>query len=287
MSQLRRSTVLLFWAFTVLPATAAAQAPDAQACIDLHSGGQLDRDEGRLLDARAKFIKCAASTCPSLIRQDCAPWLSQLEEAIPTITLRASVDGADVTDVTVTLDGAALTQRLDGKPISLDPGEHVLKFEYGDFPPIEQRILVRQGERERAVDATFTTPKKETTPPPPEVQYTEEPGPVHPVAYVFGGLAVTGLGLFIGFGVKGLVDRNDLEDSCSPFCTDDDVAPARTSFIVADVGWVTALAGTAALITTIVLRPTVRKPVEKASITSVWAGPTSYSGWVVGVGGTF
>jgi len=46
-------------------------------------------------------------------------------------------DGSNITDVTVTLDGTRLATRLDGKAVSVDPGEHVLTFVADGYPTFE------------------------------------------------------------------------------------------------------------------------------------------------------
>ena len=48
----------------------------------------------------------------------------------------------DVTEVRVYLDGALVATQLDGKAIELDPGGHVLRFEHGGLPSVEERVLV-------------------------------------------------------------------------------------------------------------------------------------------------
>jgi hypothetical protein len=275
--------------------TAPASAQDAQACIDAHGRGQLARREGRLIEARASFIQCNAAPCPGLIRQDCGPWVGEVEALIPTVTIRARADGADVMDVLVTIDGKTVTDRLTGSALSLDPGPHTFRFAHGDLPPVERRVVLAEGEKARAIEVELGAPKKEVAAPAPTPApvYVDETGPLHWSGYVFGGVAITGLAVFVGFGAKGLGDRSALEDECSPFCKDDDLAPAQTSFLVADIGVGAAVVGSVGLITAILLRPTVRRPISAGGVElrRVWAGPRleggRQDGADLGVGGAF
>jgi hypothetical protein len=280
---------------------ALAQEADTQACLDAHGGGQVARSEGRLKDARNLFIKCASPSCPGMVRQDCAPWVGEVDRLIPSVLLSARTSKRDVVDVTVSMDGSLIASRIDGKSIEVDPGEHVFRFEHPDYPPVEQRVVVREGEKGRSVAAELIRPgeKEENAPTPPPISYVEEPGPVHWSAYLFGGLAATGLGVFVGFGAKGLGDRSELEDTCRPFCTDDQTATMRTSFIAADVGWITAAVASAATVTVILLRPTIRRPAggappQGAAVTSVVVAPVPEpaqgrgpAGGMIGIGGVF
>jgi hypothetical protein len=69
---------------------------------------------------------------------------------------------------------------------------------------------------------------------------------VSPLVFVFGGIAVAGLGVFATFGTLGENQKNAFEKSCAPHCTPDDVSSVRTKLIIGDVGLFTALAAVGA-----------------------------------------
>jgi len=50
--------------------------------------------------------------------------------------------GTDAANVHVAFDGAPLTDRLDGKPLPVDPGVHVLRFERPGSKAAEVRLVV-------------------------------------------------------------------------------------------------------------------------------------------------
>jgi hypothetical protein len=92
-----------------------------------------------------------------MVRDDCARRLDELDKAQPTIVFEVKdASGRDVTDVKVTMDGKALTERLNGRPVPVDVGEHFFTFEVDVQPPVTlTRTLVlaegEKGRRERIV----------------------------------------------------------------------------------------------------------------------------------------
>ncbi len=103
---------------------AAVAATPTEQCSSTAYAGQVLRDERRWLEASKQFVSCAQEACPKVVRNDCARWRSELEDAIPTLLIAVQADGADVTDAEVELDGAPL--QLIGTAVSVDPGPHVL-----------------------------------------------------------------------------------------------------------------------------------------------------------------
>jgi hypothetical protein len=195
----------------VVPARGADDKPDAkQACIAAAERGQGQRDDGKYRAARDAFVECAQDTCPRVIQQSCTKWLRELEESTPTVVLGAKDEhGTDLTDVTVTLDDTPFATLLDGKPVPIDTGPHVLRFQRGSGPPVEQKLVVRAGERARVVSVTLSSENagestQESTPQSTPEQ-TEKPSPppepllsprhVTTAAITLGALAVAGTGL--------------------------------------------------------------------------------------------
>lgn len=242
----------IFWAVP-----AAAQDEDKTQCAAAYERAQEDRAASHLKSARDDLVICAQQTCPSFVQTDCVQWLAEVEAEMPSVVVAAKAsDGSDTVDVKVTVDGEVFAEQLDGKTKDIDPGMHVFRFEHADAEPIERQILIRQGEKNRIVEVSFapTEPpaREEPTPAPspktPEV--VEEPppaspGPLRPYAFVAGGVGALGLLSFGVFGLLGRSEQSHLEDTCNPNCTDDQIAPVRTKYLIADISLAVGVAGLA------------------------------------------
>src|SRR5207237_6489706 len=69
--------VLVF--FTVFGTPMTARAFDKTSCVDSHASAQKSMKAGRLRESKDHLLICADSSCPSLVRQDCEKWLSNLD----------------------------------------------------------------------------------------------------------------------------------------------------------------------------------------------------------------
>jgi hypothetical protein len=136
------------------PAEAAPESERA-VCIAAAERGQKARKEGRLPDAQRDFLVCGRVECPAIVRTDCAQWLTEVETAMPSIVVAARLRGNDLFDVRVIVDGEVATERLDGKGIAMSTGEHALRFEYGSLKPVETKVLMREGDKNRPIDVVF------------------------------------------------------------------------------------------------------------------------------------
>jgi hypothetical protein len=194
----------------------AQNPPDAAACVQASEQGQTERDEGKYRAARKSFLACSRDACPALVVRSCANWLRELDTTAPTIVVGARDDhGSDLSDVTVTFDGAPFASHLDGRPIEVDSGEHVLRFEREGSEPVEQKLVIRAGERARVVTVTLRSPSAEVPPTPPTGD--EQPAPPEPFAsprhIVAAALAVGALGAG-GAGLAfTLMASNDQQDA--------------------------------------------------------------------------
>ena len=219
----------------------AARADEVRACVAASEQAQLRRDEGKLQQARAQMLVCARESCPAPVRKDCAAWLAALDASVPTIVLSAQDEGKhDLFEVEVSLDGAPLKNPLDGKAIPVDPGPHTLRFEARGRPPVEERVLVREGEKRRTVTVQLPTGpaspgsgagSAEPSAPP------ASPSRVPVASIVLGGVGVAALGSFAAFGILGKNQLATLHETCgvTHTCAEADVDAARTKLIVADV----------------------------------------------------
>lgn len=203
------------------------QSESKAQCISAYERGQKLKQESKLSRAREQLILCMREGCPALLRSDCEQWFKEVEEAMPSVVIDAKSKGADVTDVKVRLDGALVAERLDGTAIQVDPGNHVFVFEAGQGPRVEQRVLIRVGEKNRPIHVTFAAEDKVVQKPP-----ASRPIPV--LTWVFGGLGVAALGSFAYFGLTGKSEADDYQ-SCKPYCDQGEVDRTHNKLIAADV----------------------------------------------------
>jgi hypothetical protein len=228
----------------------AQESISKKECLNQHENSQVLKQSSRLKAARDALLACSRDVCPSFIRADCVEWLGQLDRSIPSVVATAKINKRDETTVRLTIDGQLVSTRLDGKPIELDPGVHTFKFEVAAWPPIEQQILVAEGEKNRAVNVQFGQTGDESEVP------TYRPFPSF--EYVLGGTAVAGLGVFAAFGALGMSGRKDLQNSCAPFCTTSEVnSKVKSKFLIADIGLGVAVASTVAGLILYLARPSV------------------------------
>jgi hypothetical protein len=198
-----------------LPAHARA---DVNSCIHAADAGQKLRDSGSYLRAREQFIACAAEECPGEIRKGCLGWLAELEKLMPTVVFAARFGARELTDVRVSVDGAPLAERIDGKPVPLDPGEHRFRFDRAGAPPIQETAVLVAGEKERLVQARFAP--EPVTPPSPNLRAgpePEAPRKMNAIEYVLGGVGLASLATGIALDLSGYVflQQCNGDHSCS------------------------------------------------------------------------
>jgi hypothetical protein len=220
-------------------ATSAASAEEKQTCIAATDKGQQAKLEGRLRVAREQFLICSRSECPALVRQDCAQWVTEVIAALPTVVVGArDWQGHDVLGVKVSVDGVVAQESLDGKPIFVDPGVHTFRYESaGAQAPVEEKVLIREGEKNRSLTVQFPPPAGAATPPPnppatdrsgaggaggPPTGGPTRAGP-SPLAYLFTGIGVVALGGALALDLWGNSEVNadqkpTSEGGCKPNC---------------------------------------------------------------------
>jgi hypothetical protein len=151
-----RISALVFGLAVVWPRASYAQSVTKEQCISAYTDAQHDRQSGNLSRARVELRICASDPCPPVLQGDCSTWLGEVEGLVPTVVFAVrDTSGRDLLDVAVTVDGRPLASRADGRPVEVDPGEHVLRFVAPDHEPAEQRILFREGEKARSMSVTL------------------------------------------------------------------------------------------------------------------------------------
>jgi hypothetical protein len=184
----RRWSLVCLAVATFWPSPSRADAGSVQSCLDAAEDGQKLRDGGAYLRARERFIACAGDACPGEVRRSCVSWLGQLEELTPTVVVGAQAHGSEVTDVRITMDGKVVGERIDGKPIPLDPGSHRFRFERGG-EAVEETTVIRAGEKERLISVRFGPA------PAPTAAFTVSPPPASArgSAYTLGAIGLSSL----------------------------------------------------------------------------------------------
>lgn len=203
--------------------TAPARA-DVDQCIDAHERAQQLRNGGHLVEARKALLMCSRDECPPLILADCRPWMNAARDEQPSVVLSVRDEhGTEISEVRVVIDGAEVTTRLDGRPIDIDPGEHVLRFERPNVAPIEQHVFLHVGEHAKLVAIAFQSAT---------VTHTASRWSAAPI--VLGIVAIAGIGTFAGFGISGKVAESNLAGSgCKPNCAESKIGDIRNQYIVA------------------------------------------------------
>ncbi len=218
----------------------ALAGEDVVACVKAAEDAQTDRSAHRLLAAREGLLECAQAGCPSVVRNDCAFWLSEVDKLLPTVVIEArDAAGADLIDVHVTVDGNTLTDRLDGLALPLDPGIRVFRFATAGAEPVEQQVVIREGEKGRPIVVALAVAPP-VAPPGQELPVSahEHAGKGVPVAsFVLAGVGLLGIASFSYFAIKGRSEAADLEGTCGrdKSCSEGQVAPIRRELLVADI----------------------------------------------------
>ena len=230
-----------------LTCSVPAQAVTKKECVAAHVDAQRLRKEAKLSAAREKLLVCANDACMKAVRKDCLTWLDEVGSSMPTVVVVAKdASGAETFEVNVYVDDELVAEGLDGKAIEIDPGTHTIRYEIEGSDPIEEEVLIREGERNKTLEVSFAS---EEEPPPaaePEpsssmsmstddVTKDQASGPPI-VAYALGGLGVVALGGAGFFWLSSQSDTSELDDSgCEPRCKQSDVDSIKQKRLIGDV----------------------------------------------------
>jgi len=260
----------------LLTVIATAQTAQAQedVCTRSYTENQRLRKQGKLKAARDALISCVSPTCPAMVQTDCATWLTQLDQQMPSIVVAATgPDGSEVANVAVREGNVLIAGSLDGRPIPLDPGTHELEFLYAGVPAVKQSIMVREGEQNRRIAVSFATA---WTPPPPGTPPPERSYGLAVAGSVIGGLGVASVAAFIGLGTSGQSEFDELDETCGSqapaanrfSCSEDQIDSVQAKLTAADV-----LLGVGAGLTAIGLTLVIVEFATAPASASVGIGP--------------
>ncbi|MCU0659013.1 MAG: hypothetical protein MUF64_28290 [Polyangiaceae bacterium] len=273
-------------------------AEEKKACLSSYESAQELRRNGSLLASREQMAICARPVCPKSLAADCTRWIEEVQSTIPTVVIEGR-DRADreTTAVRVLVDGKPLAERLDGRAIEVDPGPHAFRFEH-DGKQQEQQVVIREGERNRKISVSFAPPPapapsataaSSSAPPPllpPPTRTPEAPDeprrrPIPALTYAFGGVSLLGFAGFAYFGLTGRSKAQGLERDCLPRCSDEQVQPLKTSYLLADVALGVGLLAGGLTAISYAMRPV--QPAQSARITFDLApSPHGGSAWIGG-----
>ncbi len=260
--------------FRVAMAAPPAAPDSTDACIQASDEGQVLRDQGKLIEARSRFLTCARDACPRLVRTDCVAWLADAESRTPSVVLSAEDPaGHDTADVKVTLDGAPLSDHLEPRAIPVNPGPHRFRFTMGAEGAaqplaVEVTVILREGEQRRAVAAHFN-PGGEATPAPASARPTRE---VVGAAIALGAVAVVGGGLFAYLASSAQSTADTLRATCAPSCNPADVSAVRTKEIAANVSLGVGIGALATGLGVVLFGPREVPPPVSAAVVRVPGG---------------
>lgn len=219
--------------------TSAARADEKQVCLHAFDSAQQLRIDGKLRAAREQLATCARTECPPLVRQDCGRWLNEVMGSLPSVVFGArDAGGRDLLAVRVAIDGALVSETLDGKPVLVDPGVHKFRFETPGSSAVEKQVLIRAGEKSRVLAIDFSpgpvvSPRSSArVDPVPSKPVAVTPSPPIP-AYVVGGVGVLALGAALFFDLNGHADASALRATCAPSCAQSDADRVQVKYIVA------------------------------------------------------
>jgi hypothetical protein len=267
-----RGLVFLCAALIAITGSAPAAAePVGEICATAYEQAQQLRRGGALIRGRADLRLCR-STCPTALVQDCERWLIEVEQQLPSLRLSArSADGRALGKVRVLIDGAPLLDELTSASVDVDPGEHMLRFEDATNRHVDMSIDVPMGQKDQAIEALFppiAEPKRPSPPSPPPPSLPPPSSSTSTLAFVLGGVGLSGLGAGAVLGIKGQLERSALQKRCAPRCKRGEVDAIATEWLV---GGIAAGAGALLLGSAVALfvttRPSKRPPAPAVSFT--------------------
>jgi hypothetical protein len=217
----------------VAPARSAAD----NACFDQHELGQELRQGAKLLESRAAFAACASRGCPAAVQRDCERWLTEVAAEVPRVGFRVTFEGKARSDASVSIDGIPQPHEL-AEPIALEPGLHRYRVSLPAASPFEGELELRAGEPARHIVLALHAPAAKPA------------RRVPTLSWVLGGVGIAGSASFIGFGLSSRSLEQQLEGSCSPLCSDDQINRVRRRSLIANISLgigLTSLASAGAL----------------------------------------
>ncbi|AUX48215.1 uncharacterized protein SOCE26_097460 [Sorangium cellulosum] len=257
------------WALADEPAAPAegAASSEVAACVAAHAEVQQLRKGHRLLEAGRVLKGCTRPACPAPVLRDCGAWIEEIERATPSVVFNVTSGGEQLAGPTIVVDGQPVELSSDGAPLRLDPGKHTYRVEHGGYGPVTKDFILFEGQRFRQLNVALE-PVVVASGLRPEAPAMESYRPVPALTYALAGVGVAGAASFAVWGLMGRSERDHLEATCSPRCTDSDLDVVRTRYLIADISLGVGAAAFAGAALTYLLRPTRERPVAVSVIPS-------------------
>jgi hypothetical protein len=247
------SVIALSAAGLLFAGRAAADPPTKQECVVANETAQDLQRSGKLIEARAQLLTCAASACPAAVRMDCADQLQSVDHVLPTVVFlpKGAVAGASAS---LAVDGVPLDGALDGTPVPVNPGQHTFTIRLTGQAPVVLRLVLRGGERLRrevvfkAVPAGAKPARAEgeaavSAPP------SAEPGALttRRIAWTAIGAGAAGVTLGTIFGFLALGRKASLKNACDgslcPPTQEDNIEAMHVNAVASNVSFLIGLLG--------------------------------------------
>jgi hypothetical protein len=252
---------------------------------------------GRLVEAVEAYVRTTRTRVnpndPEVFQQsvrEAQDELAQLRPRVPR--LKIAVEGADTSQLTVTVDGKPLRRELVGVEAPIDPGTHAIEATTANGAGASQSVTLKEGESQSVVlrleagQAPVTAPTAEAAGSASTPAAADAGGSRWQRTWAIVSFGVGGAGLGVGVitGLMASSRHSRAEDGCpenrcvagSPAA--DDVDAFRSLRTVSTVGYVVAAVGVAAGTTLLLTAPKERE--------SGWVSPYLGPG-AAGVTGAF
>lgn len=203
---------------------------------------------------------CAQEGCPALVANDCARWVNEVEASLSSVVFAVSDQlGQDVVDARVFANGKLISERADGRAVSIDPGTYTFRFEAPPRAAVEETVSIRQSEKNRIVRVQFgpldtDKPGQMTLPEftqAPELPKAGKRGGVPIGTWVLGGVALASAGAFTTFALLGHGKYEDgkkcrVNSECDNL--DELIDSGKRDYVVANIALGVAVASAGAAI---------------------------------------
>jgi len=233
MSQ-RISAVLCFLLVSGLAQSAFGAPSKARQCIASSEAAIALRKDGKLLEAREKYVECAVTACPGSVRAACEKQIEETVAATPTVLFEPK-DGAgrDLLSVDVVIDDRPAV-KLSGSALELDPGDHRFTFFVEGQTPVSVGFVLHENEKGRRERITIGSPphpiEKEAVasssgPSTQNAEISETVGTKLANArgktqmilgITSGALGLAGVGVGSAFGLMALSEHSNQISTCPP-----------------------------------------------------------------------
>lgn len=231
-----------------------ALALEPSECATAFEQAQRLRKSGQLLEAGEKFRVCGGPACPDVMHAECLQRLDEVERSTPSLVLRTS---PDVEQARAALDDD-VSRPIDGVAIAVDPGPHSVTVEARGYRTLSKRFIVSEGEKLKVVelDLVRLAPDALSTPG-PAGQASSSTKLWWPLMLA-SGVALTGAGVGVGFGVAARGNERALDD-CAPRCSKSRVEHVKDQYLLANVSFGVGAAGLVAAAVLLIFPPSSKR----------------------------